>query len=417
MQPVEKHHLWPQGHWNWPINITHKHGVRCGEMVWVGGQVDLSRDGVVLNAGDLTRQTENVMRNIERVLIESGCTSEGLINLNCFYVNTGHVDEKKFLDRVASGLAVGACTAVTAIPLPYLAYPGMMVEIEAVARRKPSREQTVQIHVLDHTESSGRFCDGIRSGKLIFVSAQAPVDARGTVLHKANIVAQTQEVMTRIGRVLDAFGADFGDVVKLNRWYKGDVGIDDFEPASLACAAYFNEPGPAATGIPLPRHADPDVMIKIGVIAMLGEDGTSLPRTHAWPDSLWDWHIHLPYKHGLRCEDMIFLGGQVSLDKQGKAVHPDDLSAQTHQAMIHVGTILNEFGAGYGDVCKVLAFYQGDCGADALNANLPIRSSYFDDPGPATTGVPLPCLAYPAMNVEIDIYAMVGTAPVGGEHG
>jgi hypothetical protein len=37
---------------------------------------------------------------------------------------------------------------------------------------------------------------------------------------------------------------------------------------------------------------------------------------------------------------------------------------------------------------------------------LPIRASYFDEPGPATTGVPLPILAYENMNIEIDIYAM-----------
>ena len=59
---------------------------------------------------------------------------------------------------------------------------------------------------------------------------------------------------------------------------------------------------------------------------MLTENGDRLPRVHAWPDSLWDWHLHLPYKHGLKCENMIFLGGQVSLSKMGRAVHPDDLS-------------------------------------------------------------------------------------------
>ncbi|MDD9981936.1 MAG: hypothetical protein OXU81_11360, partial [Gammaproteobacteria bacterium] len=61
------------------------------------------------------------------------------------------------------------------------------------------------------------------------------------------------------------------------------------------------------------------------------------------------------------------------------------------------------------------------CGAEALHANLPIRSSYFSDPGPATTGVPLPGLAYDAMVVEIDAFAMKrrpgprkeGTAPNG----
>ena len=139
---------------------------------------------------------------------------------------------------------------------------------------------------------------------------------------------------------------------------------------------------------------------------MLGEDGRRLPRRHAWPESLWDWHVHLPYKHGLRCEEMIFLGGQVSLDKRGQAVHPHDLSAQTHQAMVHIGTILRELGADYEDVCKLITMYAGDCGAEALHANLPIRSSYFADPGPATTGVPLPVLAYDAMMVEIDAFAM-----------
>ena len=103
---------------------------------------------------------------------------------------------------------------------------------------------------------------------------------------------------------------------------------------------------------------------------------------------------------------MIFLGGQVSLDRQGTAVHPDDLSRQTHQAMIHIGTILEALGAGYDDVCKVTTVYKGDCGAGALNANLPIRSSYFHDPGPASTGVPLPVLAYDSMVIEIDVFAM-----------
>ena len=103
---------------------------------------------------------------------------------------------------------------------------------------------------------------------------------------------------------------------------------------------------------------------------------------------------------------MIFLGGQVSLNQQGEAVHPDDLTAQTHQAMAHIKTILNDLGADYADVCKVMTVYKGDVGADALHANLPVRSSYFPDPGPASTGVPLPVLAYAGMCIEIDIYAM-----------
>ncbi len=406
---MQQRHIWPQGHWNWPIEVTHKHGVRCGDLIWVGGQVDLTAAGAVRNPDDLAAQTVNVVRNLEAVLAGTDCELRDLVQLLCFYVNDGSVDEADFLNQVGDCLPSGTRTTVNAVPVPYLAYAGMQVEIEAYAMRGADGSPIPRTYAGNDEASLMRppFCQALRSGKLIFVSAQYPTDASGGVLAPGDLVRQSEIEMHQIGKLLAGFGADFDDIVKHNRWYTGSAGIADFEPAALACAAFYSEPGPAATGIPLPRHANADVTVKLSCIAMLGEDGERLPRRHVWPESLWDWTVHLPYKHGLKCAGMIFLGGQVALDKRGSAVHPNDLSAQTHQAMLHIGTILNELGAGYDDVCKVTAFYVGDCGAEALNANLPIRSSYFSDPGPATTGVPLPALAYEAMMVEIEVFAMV----------
>ena len=405
---MKKQHSWPEGHWNWPIEVTHKHGVRCGDMIWIGGQVNLTPDGVVLNPGDLAAQTVAVADNIGRVLADFGAGLDDLVYLNAFYVNDGTVVEADFLQSIAACLPPGARTAITPVPVAWLAYDGMLVEIEAYAMRGADGaalpREYAPATVADGRPS--RFCSALRCGKMIFVSAQSPLDGAGELQGEGDIVAQSRQVAANLRAALEHFGADFDDVVKTNRWYCGADGIDDFEPAALDFAANFSEPGPAATGIPIPRHADARELIRIAVIAMLGENGERLPRRHVWPDSLWDWHVHLPYKHGLKCDNMIFLGGQVSLDKQGQAVHPEDLSRQTHQAMAHIGTILGELGAGYDDVCKVMTVYKGDCGAAALNDNLPIRSSYFSDPGPATTGVPLPVLAYEGMCVEIDIYAM-----------
>ena len=78
---------------------------------------------------------------------------------------------------------------------------------------------------------------------MIYVSAQSPVDPSGRVLTPGDIVAQTRQVMKQIGAALGHFGAGFDDVVKLNRWYAGGGTVADFEPAALACAAHFNEPG------------------------------------------------------------------------------------------------------------------------------------------------------------------------------
>jgi enamine deaminase RidA (YjgF/YER057c/UK114 family) len=405
---MEKSFAWPKDHWNWPIKVTHKHGVRSGEMIWVGGQVDLTPDGVVRNPRDLPIQARHAMENLTRVLAELDAQPQDLVKLLCFYVNDGGLEEAAFLAMVAAALPHDAKPAVTAVPVPYLAYPGMVVEIEGVAMRgkdgKPMARSYAKPEGLSPLPPP--FAHAVRSGKMIFVSAQAPISASGDVIAPARIVDQTKQVMDQIGKALAGFGAGFKDVVKQNRWYVGHGTVEDFEPAALACAAYYAEPGPAATGVPIPRHARQGVEIKIDVVAMLGEDGRHLPRRHVWPESLWDWTIKLPYKHGLKCHDMIFLGGQVSIDKSGQAINPGRMGPQAKQAMVHIGTILKELGASYSDVCKVLTVYEGREGAGDLHENLAIRSSFFKDPGPATTGIPLPMLAYPGMVIEIDIYAM-----------
>ena len=405
---MKKRYSWPKGHWNWPIKVTHQHGLRSGQILCVGGQVDLTSEGEVCNPGDLWAQLPRCIANLARVLEELGCGVTDLVKLLCFYVNDGSVDEQQFLRALARCLPERAPLAVTAIPVPALAYPGMLVEIEGFAMRGSDDGPLPRTYA--EIEGSSPlpepFVQGLRCGKMIFLSAQSPLDGAASVRLPNDILGQTQQVMIQLHAVLQSLGADFNDVVKVNRWYVGHGKIEDFEPAALACAQHFREPGPAATGIPLPRHAVDGQMIKIELIAMRGEDGSYLPRRYAWPESLWDWHIHLPYKHGLKCHDMIFLGGQVSLNKHGRAVHPGDLTEQTRQAMTHIGTILNELGADYGDVCKVLALYVGTASADDLHKNLSIRSSFFAELGPATTGVPLPVLAYPEMMIEIDIYAM-----------
>lgn len=405
---MDKRHVWPEGHWDWPIGITHKHGVRCGEMLWVGGQVDLDSSGVVQNPDDLHTQTENAIRNFATVLKALDADLDDLVKLLCFYVNDGTVDEDFFMGHLADQLPEGTRTTVTLVPVPYLAYPGMAVEIEGYAMRAPDGAKLPRTYAdaSDAPVLPKVFAHALRCSKMIFVSGQMPVSRDGSVVTPGRIVDQTNFEMARIGALLKQFGAGFEDVVKSNRWYAGSATIKDFEPAALACAAHYPEPGPAATGVPIPRHARAGVEIKLEAIAMLGEDGSHLPRTHVWPESLWDWHVHLPYKHGLKCGQMIFLGGQVSLNKKGEAVHPGDLGAQTHQAMEHIGTILKELGADYADVCKVTTVYEGACGYDDIHTNLSIRSSYFEDPGPATTGVPLPELAYPDMVIEIEIFAM-----------
>jgi enamine deaminase RidA (YjgF/YER057c/UK114 family) len=103
---------------------------------------------------------------------------------------------------------------------------------------------------------------------------------------------------------------------------------------------------------------------------------------------------------------MIYVGGQVSLDSRGGVIDPGDLQAQTRTSMQNIAKVLAGFGAGMDDVVKVTTFYAGQASSARLHENFQIRSACFTDPGPATTGVPLPALAYPRMEIEIEVIAM-----------
>jgi enamine deaminase RidA (YjgF/YER057c/UK114 family) len=405
---MSRRYSWPNGHWNWPIKVTHKHGLRCGKLIFTGGQVDLDTGGNVCHPGDLYAQTDAAIRYIHAILADLGAGPSDVVKLQAFYVNDGGIDETTFFERMAKGFPGSQGLTVNLVPLPRLAYPGLAVEIEAVAML--GEEGRALARTVANPAGLARlpapFVHGTRCGEMVFLSGQSPRDRAGKAVHAGDIVAQSRFVMDNIGGILASLGAGFDDVVKLNRWYTGQGTREDWQPAALAVAERFAEPGPTATGIPLPRLENGDERIRIDVLAMLGEDGARLDRTHVWPAGHWDWPVHLPYKHGLRCGDMVFVGGQVALDDKGAVLEPGALAAQTRISMENIRRVLAGFGLDMDSVVKVLALYSAAGRAEELHTNLSIRSAAYSEPGPTSTGIPLPCLAYRDMMIEIEIIAM-----------
>lgn len=404
-------HCWPVGHWDWPFHTSHKHGLRDGGLMYVGGQVDLDSSGRVLHPNDLKRQTAEVMTHIGRVLQGLGADPGDLVKLVAFYQTDGSRDEAAFLADIASHLpAGGPGPVVNAVPLPALAYDGMIVEIEAIAMRggngKRLERQAASLPSLWAPPKP--LSQALRVGEMIFVGGTSAIGADGKVGAPGEIVPQTTIVMDAMGELLGKLGASHDDAVKILTFYAGAGTVEDWSGAARGRARYFLEPGPAATGIPVPRHALSGVMTRTEITAMRGTDGSRLPRQHVWPANHWDWPFHLPYKHGIKCGRMVYVGGQVSMTSEAVIIKPNDLVAQTRTSMDNIAKVLAGFGLGFDDTVKVNAYYRGGADAAQLKANLSIRSSCFTEPGPTTTGVPLPTLAYPGMMIEIEIVAMAG---------
>ena len=143
---------------------------------------------------------------------------------------------------------------------------------------------------------------------------------------------------------------------------------------------------------------------------MLSADGKSLPKQHSWPEGHWDWPIHLPFKHGLRCGNMVFVGGQVSMNPQGGVDDKNNMIRQSHTSMKNIGKVIELLDCDYKDIFKINSFYKGSDDPEDLHDNVNIRSSYFEKPGPASTGIPLNYLAYEGMLTEFEAIAIVDQA-------
>jgi len=404
---LTRRHSWPAGHFGWLIPVTLEHGIRCGDLAFVGGQVDKDPAGRVLHPYDMKTQTRVVMGHIRTILADLGVGLDDVVKLVAFYVTDGTVDEGPLLADIAAHLSTAPGLVITTVPVPYLVYPGMLVEIEAVAMLGESGTR------LARTRSSPPglwrpgepFSPGLRCGQMIYVGGQEARDATGRVRYPGDIVKQSEVVMENLRVVLAEFGATLDDAVKLNVYYVGKGTRADWQRGAEVRAGYFTEPGPVATAIPVPWLPD-GLTMKAEVLAMLGEDGARLPRTHVWPEGHWDWVIHLPYKHGLRCGPLIFVGGQVSKDTRGEVVEPGRLVSQTHTVMGHVKTVLAGFGVSMDRVVKVNAFFKSGGTAEEQNANLSVRSACFTDPGPTSTGISFPFLALEGMMIEVEVIAM-----------
>jgi len=214
-------------------------------------------------------------------------------------------------------------------------------------------------------------------------------------------------VLNKLERLLTGLGADLADSVKTNVFNVEPGEQETWKEAALIRASFYPEPGPAATGLSLTRLATPGVMIRNDVIAMRGIDGSRLPRQAVWPTAHWDWPVHLPYRHGLKVGDLVFLGGQVSLTTTGEVIDPGEIEPQTRKAMINIQKVLGEFGLDFEHIVKINTFYSGVEGQTDLLKNATIRSEYYRSPGPVSTGIPFPYLAYEDMLIEIDCIAMV----------
>jgi 2-iminobutanoate/2-iminopropanoate deaminase len=115
----------------------------------------------------------------------------------------------------------------------------------------------------DAPKAIGPYSHAIRTGQLLFISGQVPIDPATGSLVDGDISAQTQRVMNNLDAVLKAGSLSFQHVVRTTIFL---ADMSDFAAVNAVYGTFFSEPYPARATVQVSRLPK-DARVEIDAIA------------------------------------------------------------------------------------------------------------------------------------------------------
>jgi enamine deaminase RidA (YjgF/YER057c/UK114 family) len=256
--------------------------------------------------------------------------------------------------------------------------------------------------------SARRFPNALRMGDTIYASSEPVIRSVSSI--SPGIQTQTHVAFGDFVGLLEAVGARMSDLVKLHTFYVFDGPTDRatafWEQMTAVRLQYFANPGPAGTALRVKGAPGRERLIAIDGVACV-----NAARQRIMPKHSWDWSIPTPLSQGWRIGQVIYAGGQISADRGGKTVAPDDLAQQTVNTMEFLRHVLLEAGAGFEHIVSLKIGYQhrGDAAAAklVLDEILRIVKPLLHHGQCALTCLGVDLL-YEGLRLEIDAMAVLG---------
>ncbi|WP_342050314.1 MULTISPECIES: RidA family protein [unclassified Cupriavidus] len=244
-----------------------------------------------------------------------------------------------------------------------------------------------------------------RVGQTVYVGLQLPLASA----HPLDIADQTDQVFRSLVARLEEAGGAMADLTKLHTYYLFDGDGTDvtayWERMTAVRLLHLADPGPAATALRTQGVGPDRALIAVDGIAELGQDKQRIMPAHAW-----DWSIPTPFSQGWRVGTTVYVGGQISADRQGRTIAAGDVEAQTRNTLEYIEHVLRDARTDWDKVCSLKIAYRHDADA-SLHASQRLGESIvaeaarrFAGPKPAITVIGVDLL-YEGLLLEIDAVA------------
>ena len=126
----------------------------------------------------------------------------------------------------------------------------------------------MQKNIIETTQAPaaiGPYSQAVKTGNLLFVSGQIPLNPQTGTLVTDGIEAETHQVMKNLQAILTAAGGSFESIVKTTIFLKS---MDDFAKVNGVYASYFTGNYPARETVEVSRLPK-DARVEISVVAAI----------------------------------------------------------------------------------------------------------------------------------------------------
>jgi enamine deaminase RidA (YjgF/YER057c/UK114 family) len=114
-----------------PPPEPYSHAIRCGDTLYVAGQVAFDENNEVVGVGDARAQAERVWRNIRLAVEAAGGTLADVVKITIFLQDVRHAPAEI---GVREGLfEPGRYPVCTLVQVANLGLPDLLMEVDAIA--------------------------------------------------------------------------------------------------------------------------------------------------------------------------------------------------------------------------------------------------------------------------------------------
>ena len=239
--------------------------IKANENIFLQGQTGLTLDGKnFIGKGDLEKQTDQAMKNIQELLSKIGSNLEDICKMTVYIKDLKY---RQTVYRVISEYLKNIHPVSTGVVIKGLASDDLDVEIDVFAHSQKVKNRYFQSKPNYLSDIDFPLSKIVKSGKSIFLQGQTGLSLNNNkLIGENNPGLQAETAMNNVKILLESIGASLGDICKIIT-YVSDLKTRDLVYPVIA--KYIKDVYPTSTGLVVESLSNSELEFEIDVFAVL----------------------------------------------------------------------------------------------------------------------------------------------------